>query len=174
MLRAVALTCLLLLPLALAGPQPITILDLRIVPDGHTSRITSPNSVADVAYQPDADGKYVVDVVLYEKTGGAWHQVAAQATLRVFSEAPFDEQSRVLQVFTSSATQPTRLTFPASSVADTHVFDLFVTFHCPTCPAGQAWPTSHHSILRNAVIGLGQMDLADELDFNHFLFPVGV
>lgn len=165
-LLAILATALLVVPPALALPVP----GVRL-PDGITASITSPGSVADVVWTPDGNGNVAVQVEVFRLVGGSWQQIQLWSTLRVFTVGVLEEEDVVSIPFRSSATGPVTVTFPASALGGAAVADVFVTF---SELGGSPVPTSHHHVVKNQLIALGQFDLADAFDYHTTTRPVFV
>lgn len=154
--------------LALVATATAAVPTIR-TPDGITALLAPANAVADEVFLRDADGNFPVAITLYEKIDGAWTQVSLGAALRMaVYDADGTERDVLTKGFRSSATAPVSVTIPGDRVAAGQVFDLWVTMQ----RSDGTFPTSHHSVQKNALLAQGEHDLADVFDFHHVLNPV--
>ena len=128
-----------------------------------TATITFPGSIGDFVLLADDDGDYTASVEIFQLVDGEWEQVEMRATLRVFEdtlEGPEDLRS---VPFDSSADEAVNVTFSGDGLSGA-ILDVFVTFSELGQGKDGSVPTSHHHIAKNALISLGQEDLATEFN----------
>lgn len=138
-----------------------------LVGDGVTARIVG--GVGSAVWTRGAAEDYEVLVTVYQKVGGAWRQVAMQATLRVFvfNPATLQDEDRASIPFTSSASSAVAVSISGSAVGPPNFGDVFVTFsQLGPHPVTGKVPTSHHSLAKNVLLSAGYYEAADRLDLD--------
>lgn len=128
-----------------------------------TALITFPGSAGDLVLTADDGGNYTASVALYQLLDGEWEQIELRATLRVFADDHAGSPQDLLSIgFDSAADEATNVTIPGD--LPLLPLDVFVTFSGLGQSSDGTVPTSHHHIVKNVLIDLGQYDQAT--DFN--------